>query len=408
MSWRTPRDAATLRDRLEFPVIVKAVWGSGGHQVRFVATADEFLAAVRAVTTATADGAPQRCLVQEYIPGVGYGFTALAEEGEIVASFMHRRLAEHDVMRGAQLAHAATGAESVDEPELRASGTALLRALRWDGMAMVEFRRSDRDGHFYLMEVNPRFPGSLGLAIAAGVDFPALYLQRAAGHERDRSRALSPRTAISLDPVEGRRRSGRGSGGLLCAAPPVCCGAIRVATSRGADPRPHVVQAREAAWWLREHRRHRGAPVHGNGVADAGAHVQPSSRSAAGSHPRHGATDWRLAVPPPQLRADGFFHRRRGRNAKFHVPARRPPVGSGLGRDVPVRGSCSGSRCGWRARASKRRGQTISSPPACIRSCGTRVISAICCCGSGSRCSRAMFGFRRWRSSPSGCTSSRS
>ena len=94
---------------------------------------------------------------------------------------MHRRLVEHDVTRGAELAHATPGAESVDEPALRASGLALLRALEWDGVAMVEFRRSDRDGRFYLMEINPRFPGSLDLAIASGVDLPWLYMQMAIG-----------------------------------------------------------------------------------------------------------------------------------------------------------------------------------------------------------------------------------
>lgn len=41
---------------------------------------------------------------------------------------------------------------------------------------MVEFRVSD-DGTGYLMEINPRFWGSLQLAIDSGVDFPwLLYL----------------------------------------------------------------------------------------------------------------------------------------------------------------------------------------------------------------------------------------
>jgi hypothetical protein len=46
---------------------------------------------------------------------------------------------------------------------------------------MLEFRRSLRDGRYYLIEVNPRFVGSLELAIAAGVDFPWLYAQLAIG-----------------------------------------------------------------------------------------------------------------------------------------------------------------------------------------------------------------------------------
>ena len=38
--------------------------------------------------------------------------------------------------------------------------------------AMVEFKRSDRDGEFYLMEINPKLWGSLDLAIQAGCNFP--------------------------------------------------------------------------------------------------------------------------------------------------------------------------------------------------------------------------------------------
>ena len=249
-------DAAVLSERLVFPVVVKAVSGSGGHQVKFVRAADDLVEAVRRVTGAVSEDLPQPCLVQEYVPGVGYGFTALAVGGEIVASFMHRRLAEHDVMRGTQLAHAATGAVSVVEAELRSNGTALLRALRWDGMAMVEFRRSDRDGRFYLMEVNPRFPGSLGLAVAAGVDFPALYVQCAAGRPVSGPEAyplgLRYRWILSKGIVEAVENPL----GYLRNAASVLRSDTRCDISLR-DPRPHWVQVRESIWWLRQYVRGR-------------------------------------------------------------------------------------------------------------------------------------------------------
>ncbi len=47
--------------------------------------------------------------------------------------------------------------------------------MQWHGPAMVEFR-DDGDAQPCLMEVNGRFWSSLQLAIAAGVDFPALWL----------------------------------------------------------------------------------------------------------------------------------------------------------------------------------------------------------------------------------------
>jgi len=61
---------------------------------------------------------------------------------------------------------------------------------QWHGAAMVEFKVRP-DGRPYLMEINPRFWGSLQLAIDAGVDFPWLAYQLAAG--------------ITTDPVDGYR-----------------------------------------------------------------------------------------------------------------------------------------------------------------------------------------------------------
>ncbi len=72
---------------------------------------------------------------------------------------------------------ASTLRESVRRDDVRDMGLSLLKALNWFGVAMVEFKLDPRDGIPKLMEVNPRFWGSLSLAIEAGVNFPyLLYL----------------------------------------------------------------------------------------------------------------------------------------------------------------------------------------------------------------------------------------
>jgi len=52
----------------------------------------------------------------------------------------------------------------------------LLHSVGWEGVAMVEFKRSAASGESYLMEVNGRFWGSLQLAVDAGVDFPRMLI----------------------------------------------------------------------------------------------------------------------------------------------------------------------------------------------------------------------------------------
>ena len=55
----------------------------------------------------------------------------------------------------------------------------MLRSLKWHGVAMVEFKKDERDNEFKLMEINPKFWGSLALSIRCGVDFPYLAAQMA-------------------------------------------------------------------------------------------------------------------------------------------------------------------------------------------------------------------------------------
>jgi predicted ATP-grasp superfamily ATP-dependent carboligase len=113
-------------------------------------------------------------LIQEYIPGDGYGFFALMNRGRPRAIFMHKRIREYPVTGGPS-----TAAESIYDQELKELGLRLLESLNWHGVAMVEFKKDARDGEFKLMEINPKFWGSLDLATASGVDFPYLTAKMA-------------------------------------------------------------------------------------------------------------------------------------------------------------------------------------------------------------------------------------
>jgi predicted ATP-grasp superfamily ATP-dependent carboligase len=117
-------------------------------------------------------------LLQEFIPGWGCGFFAIYDKGECKRVFMHRRVREYPATGGASCC-----AESFRDPELERSGRALLDELKWHGVAMVEFRFDERDNRFKLIEINPKFWGSLELALAAGADFAGDYVRLALGEE---------------------------------------------------------------------------------------------------------------------------------------------------------------------------------------------------------------------------------
>jgi hypothetical protein len=111
-------------------------------------------------------------LVQEFVEGTGAGYFALMNHGELRAEFAHRRIRDiYPTGSGSALR------ESVaPDPSIRDFSLALLRALNWHGVAMIEFRLRN-DGIPVFLEINGRFWHSLALACTSGVDFPALLAQ---------------------------------------------------------------------------------------------------------------------------------------------------------------------------------------------------------------------------------------
>ena len=74
-----------------------------------------------------------------------------------------------------------TYVETVDEPQVAEPALRLLAALRFTGLAEVEFKRDSRNGKYKLLDVNPRVWGWHTLSNRAGVDFPYLQWRLATG-----------------------------------------------------------------------------------------------------------------------------------------------------------------------------------------------------------------------------------
>lgn len=118
-------------------------------------------------------------LVQEYCPGQGIGQMFLMHKGEIVLEFQHQRIHEWPPEGGVS-----TLCKSIPlkhHQSCRQRSVELLRAMQWEGVAMVEYRYDSASNEYFFMEVNGRFWGSLPLAIAAGVPFATALVQTAGG-----------------------------------------------------------------------------------------------------------------------------------------------------------------------------------------------------------------------------------
>jgi predicted ATP-grasp superfamily ATP-dependent carboligase len=114
-------------------------------------------------------------MVQEYCSGYGLGQFVLMHQGRAHCCFQHRRLHEWPPQGGMSTLCASLPLSS--HATLMAQSVALLEALQWEGVAMVEYRYDPASGRAALMEVNGRFWGSLPLACHAGASFPWLSYQ---------------------------------------------------------------------------------------------------------------------------------------------------------------------------------------------------------------------------------------
>jgi predicted ATP-grasp superfamily ATP-dependent carboligase len=162
---------------LTFPVVIKPQKETPGRPpVRYARSAEQLSFMLQANRPDPPTDQRDHLLIQEFIPGFGCGFFATYQKGICKRVFMHRRVREYPASGGVS-----SCAESFYDAKLEAYGRRMLDTLEWHGVAMVEFRRDSRDGEYKLIEINPKFWGSLDLALAAGADFPGDLCRMALG-----------------------------------------------------------------------------------------------------------------------------------------------------------------------------------------------------------------------------------
>lgn len=112
-------------------------------------------------------------LLQEYLPGEEYSVDVYVRgDGEVVAAVPRERMKTDSGI--------AVTARTVNAPEVIEAAVRVAQAIGVRYVANVQLKRA-ADGFFKLLEVNPRFPGTLPLTIAAGVDMPKLMVDEVAG-----------------------------------------------------------------------------------------------------------------------------------------------------------------------------------------------------------------------------------
>jgi carbamoyl-phosphate synthase large subunit len=145
------------------PAIVKPRSGSGSRGIHLLERREELDALPRDATL----------LVQEHLPGAEYSLDVLARADGHVAGVVPRARLKVDS------GIAVTGRTLHDE-RLDAFAREVAALIGLTTVANVQVKE-DGDGEPALLEVNPRFPGTMPLTIAAGIDMPRLAIAEALG-----------------------------------------------------------------------------------------------------------------------------------------------------------------------------------------------------------------------------------
>ncbi len=154
-----PADLAVLG----LPFIIKPRQGAGGRGFAVVTDPAELLGVAR-------DGS---IIAQELLPGTEYSIDVLGRpDGHVVAAVPRTR---DKVDSGIAVA-----GRTVDDPALVEFGRRVAALIGVVGVVNVQVRM-DRLGVPALLEVNARFPGTMALTQAAGIDMPLLAVQAARG-----------------------------------------------------------------------------------------------------------------------------------------------------------------------------------------------------------------------------------
>jgi len=164
---RNVKEALECAKNFGYPLVLKPKRSAEGQNpsvrqvVRKAFNERELLELAKQMT------ANQEVLIQENFIGGGVGVEVLCKDGQILTAFQHERV--HEPMMGGGSSYR----KSVPlHAGMYAATSRLMKALRYTGVAMVEYKQNSATGEWILIEINSRFWGSLPLSIAAGLDFP--------------------------------------------------------------------------------------------------------------------------------------------------------------------------------------------------------------------------------------------
>ncbi len=163
------QDLYAMPSELKFPVAIKGIF----YDAYIANNLEE--ASTYFTKISSKWGLP--IIVQEFVRGEEYNVVALGDgTGNTTGAVAMKKLYITDKGKG-------WAGVTIDEPQLIDISKKIIEQLEWKGGAEFEFIKDGQTGKFYLLEINPRFPAWVYLAVGAGQNLPYAALRLALGEK---------------------------------------------------------------------------------------------------------------------------------------------------------------------------------------------------------------------------------
>lgn len=174
-------EVKTLASEIKYPAVLKARKGSGAHGVWYARDPSDLLDHYQRATLPhkSGDGIVRdstQPMVQAYIPGELHDVTAFCIDGQMKLGMTQQRLVTKPLSGGMGIVNVTTKNE-----QLLHYARKIIDKVKWNGVALIDFKIDRRDGQPKLLEVNPRFWGTTWLTIKAGLNYPYYLVLHAYG-----------------------------------------------------------------------------------------------------------------------------------------------------------------------------------------------------------------------------------
>lgn len=176
---------AIKNGELEFPLVLKPRWGSGSIGIEFVDDLDEMEIVynllhkkIKKTILSTVSQGDDYILIQEKISGPEYGL-------DIMNDLCSRNVAVSVKQKLAMRAGETDKAVTVDNVDIRNIGKIIGSELKHIGNLDCDIL--EKDGEYYVLELNPRFGGGYPFSYEAGVNLPKAIIEWSKGNNIDPS-----------------------------------------------------------------------------------------------------------------------------------------------------------------------------------------------------------------------------